>query len=500
MTLPTFDRATLAGWDAVETASRIRSKEITADEVVEAAIERAEKAHDLGGVVEPCYSRARVNGASSDCAPWLGVPTFVKDMARVAGVPTTWGSLGSGRYVSKKSDPFVRSFEHLGVVILGKSATSELALMPATESLARPPCRNPWDVSRSSGGSSGGAACLVAAGVVPVAHGVDGGGSIRIPAACCGLVGFKPSRFRLDAMGSSTLPVNIATDGILSRSVRDTVAFYVGLESRRPPRRVPAIASSESQLRRPLRMAVFVDAPARTPVNAEVRDAVLAAARLCETLGHTVDPIPCPFDGSVTDDFLRYWGFLAWAQVRTARLMLHWHFDRSKLEPWSRGLAATFARAKVQTIAAIWRLRRFSRAFATVTNRYDVLVFPTLAEPAPPLGTLAADRPFATTFERVRSYAAAFTPLANVSGAPAITLPMGRTVTGLPVGVQFAAAHGHDRVLLDLALALEATQPWEAIAPQDRWLAASAPPRAPTGAQKGVEAGDEERAARGEGT
>ncbi|HSY22717.1 MAG TPA: amidase family protein, partial [Polyangiaceae bacterium] len=231
MTLSTFDRA-LAGWDAVETASRIRSKEVTAAEVVEAAIARAEEAHDLGGVVESCYERARVNQGSPD-APWLGVPTFVKDFARVAGVATTWGSLGSGRYVSKRSDPFVRSFERLGVVVLGKSTTSELGLMPATEPLGRPPCRNPWDVSRSSGGSSGGAACLVSAGVVPVAHGMDGGGSIRIPAACCGLVGFKPSRFRLDAMGSSTLPVNIVTDGILSRSVRDTVAFYVGLESRR---------------------------------------------------------------------------------------------------------------------------------------------------------------------------------------------------------------------------------------------------------------------------
>src|ERR1700730_6656667 len=110
MALSTFDRATLAGWDAVETASRIRSKEVTAAEVVEAAIARAEEAHDLGGIVEPCYERARVNGASPDGAPWLGVPTFVKDLARVAGVATTWGSLGSGRYFSKRSDPFVRSF------------------------------------------------------------------------------------------------------------------------------------------------------------------------------------------------------------------------------------------------------------------------------------------------------------------------------------------------------------------------------------------------------
>lgn len=141
------------------------------------------------------------------------MPTFVKDLAQIRGVPTAWGSRASGHYVSRRTDPFVSHFEETGVVTLGKSATPELGLTATTEPLGRSPCRNPWDPSRSSGGSSGGAASLVAAGVVAMAHGSDGGGSIRISAACCGLVGMKPSRFRLDSKGSNLLPLNVATMG-----------------------------------------------------------------------------------------------------------------------------------------------------------------------------------------------------------------------------------------------------------------------------------------------
>ena len=194
-----------AAWDAVETAARIRKKEVSATEVVGAAFARAEEARPLGAIVELTYERARANaGAPRSEAALAGVPTFVKDLAQMRGVPTGWGSAASSAYVSRRTDPFVKHFEETGVVTLGKSACPELGLTATTEPLGRPPCRNPWDPSRSSGGSSGGAATLVAAGVVPMAHGSDGGGSIRIPAACCGLVGLKPSRFRLATPWPST--------------------------------------------------------------------------------------------------------------------------------------------------------------------------------------------------------------------------------------------------------------------------------------------------------
>ena len=346
---------------------------------------------------------------------------------------------------------------------LGKSACPELGLTATTEPLGWPPCRNPWDPSRSSGGSSGGAATLVAAGVVPIAHANDGGGSIRIPAACCGLVGLKPSRARLDMKGARLLPVNVACEGVVTRTVRDTVAFWAAVESRRAPRKGAPIGEVAERPSKPLRVGVFVDAPIGTPVDPEVRDAVLAAARLCGTLGHGVEEIPCPFAGEVIDDFLRYWGYLAWLQIWTGRMTFHWGFDRSRVEPWTLGLAGTFSREKLLARAAMRRLRLFSKTFAERMGPHDVLVSPVLATPPPPLGYLATDVPFDTAFERIRAYAA-FTPIHNASGAPAISLPLGRSAAGLPIGVQLAAAPGGDRMLLELALSLEAAQPWKAIA------------------------------------
>lgn len=468
------DLATMAAWDAIETRERLRKKDVSAEEVLEGAIARAEEARHLGAVFERTYDRDRADaGARRTEAPLSGVPTFIKDLVQIRGVPTTWGSKAAGTYVSRRTDAIAARIEEIGLVTLGKSACPELGLTPTTEPLGWPPCRNPWDPSRSSGGSSGGAATLVAAGVVPIAHGSDGGGSIRIPAACCGLVGFKPSRFRLDMKGSNLLAVNVACEGVLTRTVRDTVAFHAALESRRAPRKVAPIGKVADKPSRPLRMGVFVDAPTGTPVNPEVRRAVLEAARSCEALGHRVEEIPCPFEGSVIDDFLRYWGIVAWLLVRTGRLGMHWGFDGSKVEPWTRGLMESFARKKLSALAATLRLRRFSRTFAQVMTRYDVLISPTLPDPAQLLGYLAPDLPFDTHFERVRPFAG-FTSVYNVSGAPAISLPLGRSLAGLPIGVQLATAHGQDRVLLELATSIEAAKPWEAMAPRQRWLPALA--------------------------
>jgi amidase len=470
MALSSSEVTTLAAWDAVETSDRIRKKEVSIQEILEAAIARAEEAQHLGAVFEPTYARARTSVESRDCeAPLAGVPTFVKDLARIRGVPTTWGSGAAGRYVPRRSDPIVTYIEETGLVTLGKSACPELGLIPSTEPLGRPPCRNPWDPSRSSGGSSGGAATLVASGVVPIAHGNDGGGSIRIPAAFCGLVGLKPSRFRLDWTGSSLLPVNVTCEGVVTRTVRDTVAFFRAIESRHPPSKVVPIGQVADRPARPLRVGVFVEAPIGTPVSPEVQQAVLAAAALCETMGHVVEEIPCPFEGAVIDDFLRYWGLLAWLSVWTGRLSLHWGFDRSKVEPWTKGLVRFFAREKLAALGAIRRLRRFSTTFANAMNRRDVLISPTLSEPAPALGYLAPDLPFDVAFERVRPYAA-FTSIYNLSGSPAITLPLGRSTAGLPIGVQFGAAHGGDQTLLELALSIEAARPWEAMAPRHAWV------------------------------
>jgi amidase len=454
MTESKWGLATGEVWDAVETRERILDGSVSAKEVLEAAIARAEAAKPLGAIVAETFDRARKTIAKKKDGALFGVPTFIKDLAQVEGVPTAWGSRGSAGYVSRRSDTITKRIEETGLVTLGKSACPELGLNATTEPLGSAPCRNPWDTSRSSGGSSGGAAALVAAGVVPIAHATDGGGSIRIPASCCGLVGLKPSRFRLDLEGSNLLPVHIATDGVITRSVRDTIAFYSAIESRHPPRRVSKIGRVEKKKMDPLRIGVFVNAPAGTPVAEDVKAATLAAARRCETLGHKVDEIPCPFYADLNDDFLRFWSSLAWIQTRTAFALMHLGYDRSKVEPWTTGLIDYFWSAKRKTVASVNRLRAFGKTFDDVMKPYDVLVSPTLAEAAPLLGYLKGDQAFDVVFDRIRNYCP-FTPVYNVTGSPAIALPLGKSAAGLPIGVQFAAAHGRDRLLLELALALE---------------------------------------------
>jgi amidase len=358
--------------------------------------------------------------------------------------------------VSKKSAPFVHRLERTGLVCLGKSATPELGLTATTEPLGFPPTRNPWDPTRTAGGSSGGAAALVAAGVVPIAHASDGGGSIRVPAACCGLVGFKPSRGVIDHEGSNLLAINLATHGAITRTVRDTIAFYDAL--------APAAPAAAHRLR----IGVFVDTPSGVPIHAEVRAAALAAGKLCESLGHHVEEIRCPFTSEYPDDFIHYWGFVAWLQIKSARVMMHRHFDVTQLEPWTHAIAAMFSTRKRDTLAAIRRLRRFDRTYAQAFASFDVLVCPTTGEPAPLLGRLAPDLPFDVKHDRLRRFVP-FTALQNIAGAPAISLPLARTATGLPIGVMFAGPRGADRLLLELARQLEAAQPWPGTAPRERW-------------------------------
>jgi amidase len=213
-----------------------------------------------------------------------------------------------------------------------------------------------------------------------------------------------------------------------------------------------------------------VDSPIATTVDEDVKSSVLAAARSCEELGHKVESLSCPFTAQVVDDFLLYWGFAAWLQKVTARIMLHRGFDSAKLEPWSLRMAQTFLEQPRGCAEAILRLRGFQATYAEWFRRFDVLMCPTVASAALPIGHLATDFPYETVRARLRTFTP-FTPIQNASGAPAISLPLGRSASGLPIGVQFAAACGEDALLLSLALSLEEHSPWPR----------SAPPPAPPG-------------------
>lgn len=449
----------MAPWDALETRERLVRRDVSPDEVVEAALVRAERATRLNAIVTPTPERARADARRLVDGPLAGVPSFTKDLSQVGGVRTRWGTAASGEYVSKRSDPSVMLLERLGLVSLGKSATPEFGLTATTETLAFGPTKNPWDETRSTSGSSGGAAALVASGVVPLAHGSDGGGSIRLPASCCGLVGLKVSRGRFDMEGSTLLPVNVAVHGVLTRTVRDTVAFWKGVDAAKPFVKLPRIDVVDPAPRKPLRVSLVLKTPRGDGLDPEVLATMEAVGKRLEKLGHHVELTPCPFDKQDTDDFLALWGLLGAAHARLGRLIVHPGFKARDLEPWTHHLSRRFSATLWDSTQRIRRLRTFTARWGAAMQSRDVVLMPTLAQLPPPLGYLRADLGFDVKLERL-TQTVPFTGLINAAGAPAISLPLGRSASGLPIGVQFAGAMGHERTLLELALQLEADAPW----------------------------------------
>jgi amidase len=441
------------GLDAVETAARIRSGELSATEVVSAAIERAEALTSvLNAIPARDYERALARARAPGSGPLAGVPTFIKDLDDVAGMVNSYGSRAHADNVSKRTDKVIARILDTGL----ESTTPEFGLTGTTESTAFGPTRNPWKVTHSPGGSSGGAAALVAAGVVPIAHGSDGGGSIRIPASFCGLVGLKVSRERrFVTSGLDRLPLRVVTYGVVTRTVRDTAHFVTALDQRIASRRLARLPLVEGPSERRLRIGLFVAPPSGGVVDSEVAAATLEAGRHCAQLGHKVDEIPCPFDEQMVEDFLDYWSLLAWGSIQQTRLQRRTRFDIETMEGWTRSLAARFRDDWRGILPVLRRLRAARSASERLFERYDVLLSPTTTAPPPALGHLGADVPFETAFRRVRDYFC-FTPPQNIIGNTAISLPLGMSRDGLPIGVQFAAHQGCESTLLELAYELEA--------------------------------------------
>jgi amidase len=450
--------------DAVEVARRIRVGEISVAEAVEAAIGRAERVNpSLNAIAAPLFQSARQRSVAPPEGLFRGVPTFVKDTDEVAGSPWSFGSRGLPRQPSTKSSPFVEQFLSLGLVNLGKTTTPEFGLTGTTEALLHGPTHNPWKRGFSPGGSSGGSAALVAAGVVPIAHANDGGGSIRIPASCCGLVGLKPSRGRLaDIEGSGLLPVKILHQGMVSRTVRDTASFLYGAEQYRRNARLPEIGLVTSPGRR-LRIGFFVELGKQTPAHPECVEAVRDAASLCESLGHRVEEVAIPFDEGFHEDFFLLWATMAFAITRFGKRLIHPGFDSRQVEPFTEGLARHCKDNALAVPKAIRRLRRFAAEYDRGFDEYDVLMNPTLATPPPEHGFIGPNVPFDVALERLKWFIP-FTPVQNVSGTPAISLPLSKSSNGLPIGVQLASRLGGERTLLELSLEIEAAAPWRTLA------------------------------------
>ncbi|MFD2179676.1 amidase [Veronia pacifica] len=447
----------LASHDAVALAQLIDKKEISPQETISAAIERAKKVNPhLNAITEEMYSDAVERMPSSGLM--YGVPSFIKDNEAVKGFPTLHGSAALKNTPAEHSSDFFRQFESLGLATIGKSTLPEFGLTATTESTFLGETKNPWNTAFSSGGSSGGSAALVAAGVVPIAHGNDGGGSIRIPAACCGLVGLKPTRGRLRPMeGTDLLPINLVNQGVLTRTVRDTATFLYGAELHHANPDLPPIGHVQGEGKKPLKIAFFINGPEHVLTDSDCGHAVRKAASLCESLGHDVEEIPFPFDHNLGDDFLIYWSMLAFGIHYASKQVVGQAVDKSKLEPFTKAMSRYYLTQCYKTPGAIRRLKQFQATYQHFFDNVDVILSPVLGHPPPKLSYLVSkDINLENTLERLRRFVP-FTGIQNVSGGPAVSLPVGMSQTGLPVGVQFASAPGNDKTLLELAFGLEQT-------------------------------------------
>ncbi|MBF4160388.1 amidase [Nocardioides acrostichi] len=449
---------------ALEQGALIARGEVSSAELVDHYLDRVARLDDVGAFVTVTADAARAIAHEArrpdDAGPLWGVPSAIKDLNATAGVRTTFGSAAYDDFVPETSDGVVTSLESAGLVSLGKTATPEFGSPCYTEPEGRPPAVTPWDRTRMAGGSSGGAGAAVSAGLVPLAQGSDGGGSIRIPASCCGLVGFKPSRGRISGWPMYGDPVGLATAGPIARTVRDAAALLDVLAVRRPGDPFFAPPESDGFLaacdREPgrLRIARFAE-PVITdaPVDAEVLAAYESASGLLESLGHEVVDVPVPMRREAVPTFETCWAVLtALSPVPEGREGLV-----RPLTAWlsERGRAVTGPELGL----AIGAMRRFAAEAMTTLAAYDAVLTPTLATPPLPVGAIRDDADPARDFENQKRFTP-YTSAWNVTGMPAVSLPLHWTPDGLPLGVMLAGRPAADAALLALAAQVEAAKPW----------------------------------------
>ena len=460
-----FGDDALGDLDAVGMVEALKSGAVTASELVEGAIARTEAVNPrLNGLAYEAFDRARRRARQSHPygGYFDGIPSFVKDNADVAGMPAMHGTDAWEPRPATADGRFVRVLLSTGLVPLGKTQMSEFGFSGSAEHPRIGPVRNPWDTDRTAGASSSGAAAFVAAGVVPIAHANDGGGSIRIPAAVNGLVGLKPTRGRFPLEEQSDrMPLHLVANGVVTRSVRDTAAFLREAERAYRSPHLPPIGDVSRPGRQRMRIAFCTKSIVRD-ASPEMRELTLKTAALLEELGHSVTEIDNPIPARFKDDFLLYWQFLAFAIVRGGRRMIGPSFDRTKLDSLTLGLDARAARNLYRLPVAIARLAASRRITARLSSTYDAVLMPTLATETPRIGHLDPTAPYEQIMDRLMDWVA-FTPLQNATGDPAVSLPLATSASGLPVGMMFSTVRGREAKLLELAYELEEARPWPRI-------------------------------------
>jgi amidase len=456
---------------AGELAGMVRSGEVSAQELVQVSLDRIEQLNpELNAFVEIDGERALATAAQigpGDERPFAGVPVAIKNNRPVAGLRLTYGCALMEDFRCDYDHNVTRRLRDAGFVIVGTTTLPEYGILPTTEARIFGPTRNPWDLERTPGGSSGGAAAAVASGMVPVAHGNDGGGSVRIPAACCGLVGLKPSRGRISSapeLGDSSLGI----DGMLTRTVADTAAildvlagYEPGDATWAPPPAEPFAAAAGGDPGR-MRIAMTKLPPVAATIDPVCAGAADTAAELLRSLGHEVLEVDPPWQEPGLSELF--------GMVFSSQIALSIGYSgqvggrlpsAEDMEPMSWAIFSMISKlGTIEAQYAVVRLQAYARRLVSWLADYDALLTPALAERPLPLGTLdpAAEDPM-STFTRSGLFTP-FTPIFNASGQPGISLPLYEGEDGLPLGVQLVGAPAGEERLLALASQLEAAQPW----------------------------------------
>jgi amidase len=460
-----------ANLDATALAARVRAREVKPVELIRAAIDRIEKINpQINAVVTRMYEQALAAAeAEPGNGPFAGVPFLLKDLvAACQGVPLSSGSRYGKNYRPVRDSDLVVRYRRAGLIVLGKTNTPEFGLLPTTEPELFGPARNPWNPSLTAGGSSGGSAAAVATGMVPMAHGNDGGGSIRIPASCCGVFGLKPTRGR-NSLGPYLGDVfsGLVAEHALTRTVRDSAALldatagyslgdpYCAPEPARPF--VQEVGADPGKLR----IAFSTKAPLGTPVHPDCVAAVKDAAGLLADLGHEVAEAAPVLDGEmIWKQFLAIWAAGVTWTIRNMNYTVGRMPDEGELEPITVAFDAMGKKVTaVDYLTAVQYFQFLARQIAEFMKEYDVLLTPTLGSPPLPLGSFVPtpEDPLAIG---VATAFVPFTPICNTTGQPAMSVPLCWNAEGLPIGTHFIGRYGDEATLFRLASQLEQARPW----------------------------------------
>ena len=458
--------------DATAQAALVRQREITANELVSAAIKQVERLNpSLNAVITPMFEQALAAAREPlPQGPFAGVPFLLKDLqAAYEGVPMSAGSRWLKDFKPNGDSELVKRYKQAGLIVIGKTNTPEFGLLPTTEPELFGATRNPWDLTRTPGGSSGGSAAAVAAGMVAMAHANDGGGSIRIPAACCGLFGLKPTRGR-NPLGPHFGDIfsGLVAEHAVTRSVRDSAALLdatAGYDAGDPyitPLPVRPFVAEVGAAPGKLRIAFSTAPPNGAPVHPDCIAAVHDVAKLCEQLGHHVTEAAPQLHGEMLGKaFFTVWAAgCAWT-IDSFAFAVGRQPNADELEPLARVMIELGRkRSAPEYLIAIQTLQIFARRIAQFMANYDLLLTPVLAEPPVPLGTFNAKPDDAMAGMKRSGLFAPFTALQNMTGQPAMSVPLFWNADNLPIGVQFVARYGDEATLFRLAAQLETARPW----------------------------------------